>query len=97
MNVMQLTQTHLASGNGQGKGCDVNRQPKLALVNAHRAGMIVVVMRNHQRINITNVASDGCQALLGSEAFLSLTLFPNDSAESFMARDAFWHAMLGNC
>ena len=29
-------------------------------------------------------------------AFLSLTCHPNDSAESFMARDAFWTAMLGN-
>jgi hypothetical protein len=28
-------------------------------------------------------------------AFMLLTLYPNDSAESFMARDAFWAAMLG--
>ncbi len=28
-------------------------------------------------------------------AFLFLILYPNDSAESFMARDAFWAAMLG--
>ncbi len=28
-------------------------------------------------------------------AFLFLILYPNDSAESFMARDAFWEAMLG--
>ncbi len=28
-------------------------------------------------------------------AFLLLTLCPNDTAESFMARDAFWTAMLG--
>lgn len=28
-------------------------------------------------------------------AFLLLTLCPNDTAESFMARDAFWQAMLG--
>jgi hypothetical protein len=28
-------------------------------------------------------------------AFLLLTLSPNDSAESFIARDAFWAAMLG--
>lgn len=28
-------------------------------------------------------------------AFLLLTLSPNDTAESFMARDAFWAAMLG--
>jgi len=34
-------------------------------------------------------------ARLPGYAFLLLTLFPNDSAESFMARDAFWTAMLG--
>jgi hypothetical protein len=28
-------------------------------------------------------------------AFLYLAIYPNDSAESFMARDAFWTAMLG--
>jgi hypothetical protein len=28
-------------------------------------------------------------------AFLLLTVCPNDTAESFMARDAFWTAMLG--
>ena len=28
-------------------------------------------------------------------AFLYLAVYPNDSAESFMARDAFWTAMLG--
>ena len=28
-------------------------------------------------------------------AFMLLTLYPNDSAESFMARDAFWTALLG--
>lgn len=28
-------------------------------------------------------------------AFLYLATYPNDSAESFMARDAFWTAMLG--
>lgn len=34
-------------------------------------------------------------ARLPGYAFLLLTLCPNDSAESFMARDAFWTAMLG--
>lgn len=34
-------------------------------------------------------------ARLPGYAFLLLTLCPNDSAESFMARDAFWAAMLG--
>ncbi|MCS6877698.1 MAG: hypothetical protein N2038_03370 [Geminicoccaceae bacterium] len=34
-------------------------------------------------------------ARLPGYAFLLLTLCPNDSAESFMARDAFWRAMLG--
>ena len=29
-------------------------------------------------------------------AFLYLAVYPNDSAESFMARDAFWTAMLGH-
>lgn len=29
-------------------------------------------------------------------AFMLLTIYPNDSAESFMARDAFWAAMLGH-
>ena len=29
-------------------------------------------------------------------AFLYLAIYPNDSAESFMARDAFWTAMLGH-
>ena len=30
-------------------------------------------------------------------AFLLLILSPSDSAESFLARDAFWAAMLGQC
>ena len=34
-------------------------------------------------------------ATLPGYAFYFLTLYPNDSAESFMARDAFWAAMLG--
>jgi hypothetical protein len=34
-------------------------------------------------------------ARLPGYAFLLLTLCPNDSAESFIARDAFWTAMLG--
>jgi len=34
-------------------------------------------------------------ARLPGYAFLLLTLCPNDTAESFMARDAFWTAMLG--
>ncbi len=34
-------------------------------------------------------------AKLPGYAFLLLTLSPNDSAESFIARDAFWTAMLG--
>jgi len=35
-------------------------------------------------------------AKLPGFAFLFLTIYPNDSAESFMARDAFWQAMLGS-
>lgn len=45
---------------------------------------------------------NGHQALLGRRlpawpgcAFLLLILSPSDSAESFLARDAFWAAMLG--
>lgn len=34
-------------------------------------------------------------ARLPGYAFLLLTVCPNDTAESFMARDAFWMAMLG--
>ncbi len=34
-------------------------------------------------------------ARLPGYAFLLLTLYPNDCAESFVARDAFWMAMLG--
>ncbi len=34
-------------------------------------------------------------ARLPGFAFLILAVYPNDSAESFMARDAFWTAMLG--
>lgn len=34
-------------------------------------------------------------ARLPGFAFLYLAVYPNDSAESFMARDAFWTAMLG--
>ena len=34
-------------------------------------------------------------ARLPGYAFVVLTVYPNDSAESFLARDAFWQAMLG--
>lgn len=47
---------------------------------------------------LAQVTPDHLQAELArlpGYAFLLLTLCPNDSAESFMARDAFWTAMLG--
>lgn len=47
------------------------------------------------------IAAAGCARLeqhmqrLPGYAFVFLTAFRNDSAESFLARDAFWNAMLG--
>ncbi len=45
---------------------------------------------NHQLLAEGLPAWPGC-------AFLLLILSPSDSAESFLARDAFWAAMLGRC
>jgi hypothetical protein len=58
----------------------------------------------HREAAVGWIAATAATAILRAEltklpgfAFMLLTLYPNDSAESFMARDAFWTAMLGNC
>lgn len=55
----------------------------------------------HQQAAVTWIERTGGQDLqptltrLPGYAFMFLTCCPNDTAESFMARDAFWAAMLG--
>ncbi|MCB1969412.1 MAG: hypothetical protein KDG54_03295 [Geminicoccaceae bacterium] len=55
----------------------------------------------HQQLGARWVQALGQKALeeamstLPGYAFMFLATYPNDSAESFMARDAFWAAMLG--
>ena len=55
----------------------------------------------HQRAGTEWVREAGPQAIeralsrLPGYAFLLMSIYPNDSAECFMARDAFWAAMLG--
>ena len=58
--------------------------------------------RRHQELAVDWIGAGQHQAELASGlcawpgcAFLLLILSPSDSAESFLARDAFWAAMLG--
>lgn len=56
---------------------------------------------DHQEVAVRWIHRGGFASLksvmttLPGFAFLYLAVYPNDSAESFMARDAFWTAMLG--
>ena len=62
-----------------------------SLVDRHREAAIDWIGNRHQLGLAASLPSwPGC-------AFLLLILSPSDSAESFMARDAFWAAMLGRC
>lgn len=71
------------------------RQPEEALA--------LLLSRNaeHQEAALGWIQEGGFERLqtvmarLPGFAFLYLAVYPNDSAESFMARDAFWTAMLG--
>lgn len=56
----------------------------------------------HREAAVDWIAATAATAVLQAQltglpgfAFMLLTLYPNDSAESFMARDAFWTALLG--
>jgi hypothetical protein len=65
--------------------------------------LILLLSRDpdHQEVAVDWVQKGGFASLqaemtsLPGFAFLYLAIYPNDSAESFMARDAFWTAMLG--
>jgi len=65
--------------------------------------LVLLVSRDadHQEAGVAWVRQGGFASLqaemtgLPGFAFLYLAVYPNDSAESFMARDAFWTAMLG--
>ncbi len=60
-----------------------------SLEPAHRDAAVDWIAAGHQLGLADSLASwPGC-------AFLLLILSPSDSAESFLARDAFWAAMLG--
>ena len=60
-----------------------------SLADRHREAAIAWIGERHQLGLAASLPSwPGC-------AFLLLILSPSDSAESFMARDAFWAAMLG--
>jgi hypothetical protein len=69
---------------------------------AHHA-LVLLLSRDteHQDAAVDWVRQGGFASLqaemtsLPGFAFLYLAVYPNDSAESFMARDAFWTAMLG--
>jgi hypothetical protein len=69
---------------------------------AHHA-LVLLLSRDtgHQEAAVDWVRTGGFASLqdqmttLPGFAFLYLAVYPNDSAESFMARDAFWTAMLG--
>ena len=71
-------------------------------VGAHHA-LVLLLSRDgeHQEEGVEWVRQGGFSSLqsemtgLPGFAFLYLAVYPNDSAESFMARDAFWTAMLG--
>lgn len=69
---------------------------------AHALTLMLSTREQHRNRALDWVATQRRTALdeqlrlLPGYAFLSLTCHPNDSAESFMARDAFWTAMLGN-
>jgi hypothetical protein len=71
-------------------------------VGAHHA-LVLLLSRDgeHQEAGVEWVRQGGFSNLqaemttLPGFAFLYLAVYPNDSAESFMARDAFWTAMLG--
>lgn len=70
---------------------------------AHHA-LVLLLSRDtgHQDAAVDWVRRGGFASLqaemttLPGFAFLYLAVYPNDSAESFMARDAFWTAMLGS-
>ena len=70
--------------------------------SSHALSLLLSKLTNHQDKGLAWAQKMGALALqdrmseLPGFAFLFLTIYPNDSAESFMARDAFWHAMLGN-
>lgn len=60
-----------------------------SLAEKHREAAVDWIAERHQLGLAASLPSwPGC-------AFLLLILSPSDSAESFMARDAFWAAMLG--
>ncbi len=73
-----------------------------AAVSAQHA-LVLLLSRDttHQQAAVDWVQKGGFASLqtemttLPGFAFLYLAVYPNDSAESFMARDAFWTAMLG--
>jgi hypothetical protein len=74
-----------------------------AVGNAAQALTFLLSQKDqHREAAVDWVAATAATAVLQAQltglpgfAFMLLTLYPNDSAESFMARDAFWTALLG--
>lgn len=68
----------------------------------HALTLLLSQKQEHRDAAIAWIAETAAATFLQAQltklpgfAFMLLTLYPNDSAESFMARDAFWAAMLG--
>ncbi|HMR29460.1 MAG TPA: hypothetical protein PKA13_00960 [Geminicoccaceae bacterium] len=68
----------------------------------HALALLLSQKQEHRDAAIAWIAETAATGALQAQltrlpgfAFMLLTLYPNDSAESFMARDAFWAAMLG--
>jgi len=50
-------------GGGDGLSGDVDRHAELPLINPHAAGVVAVIMRNHQGIDVADVETVGGESL----------------------------------
>lgn len=77
------------------------KEPRDIASPFHAMALLLSRKTEHQQLAASWVRAMGHDALEGTMnsmpgfAFMFLATYPNDSAESFMARDAFWAAMLG--
>ena len=77
------------------------KEPRDIASPIHAMALLLSRKTEHQQLAASWVRAMGHDALEGTMnsmpgfAFMFLATYPNDSAESFMARDAFWAAMLG--
>ena len=78
------------------------KEPRFIRSPHHAMTFLLSRRKEHQDTATAWVSGDGdieslqnAMSSLPGYAFLFMTLYSSDSAESFMARDAFWRAMLG--